>query len=93
VNPKFPLIFVHNRDENIERPTTGAFITEESILCAIDVEAKGTWMGLNVKKGTFTMLTNSWSESIFHQDDHPISRGILVNTLLNKGKDMKVFEE
>ena len=56
--PDFPFILIFNRDEYFTRPTTPPRILEDGLLCAIDQEKGGTWMGLNTHTGAFAALTN-----------------------------------
>ena len=58
-HPKYKLIFASNRDEFYQRNTAPAQYWDNApnILAGKDLEAGGTWMGIN-KNGRFTALTN-----------------------------------
>lgn len=57
-NPKYPLIVLANRDEFYERKSEQASSWEGSdILAGKDLEAGGTWLGLN-QQGSMAMITN-----------------------------------
>lgn len=58
-HPRFPLIIAANRDEFYARPTaTSQFWQQNSdVLAGRDLEAGGTWMGIN-RSGYFSALTN-----------------------------------
>lgn len=55
----FPLVVIANRDEYYGRPTQSAHWWPDTpdILAGRDLEARGTWMGVN-KKGRFAAVTN-----------------------------------
>jgi len=71
-----------NRDEDINRPTgaLGFSMKDPNILAGVDLEAGGTWLGINVKTGNFAALTNSWLKDI--SPEKPQSRGYLVSNFL-----------
>ena len=54
------LIVLFNRDEAIERKRTslGIHFSPSRILCGVDLEANGTWFGVNLDTGNFGFLTN-----------------------------------
>lgn len=55
-----PLVVAANRDEFLDRPAEGLAIRQRaagSILSPLDLEAGGTWLGLN-ERGVFVGLTN-----------------------------------
>ena len=58
-NPEFPLLLAANRDEFYARPALAAAWWEEAphVYAGKDVEAGGTWMGIN-KQGRFAAITN-----------------------------------
>ena len=58
-HPEYPLIVAANRDEFYSRPTQAAHWWPETpqILAGKDLEAGGTWMGVNLK-GRFAAITN-----------------------------------
>lgn len=59
-HPKYSLILIANRDEFYQRPTASMAFWEDNpqILAGKDLQAGGTWLGINVKNGTFSALTN-----------------------------------
>ena len=58
-NPSYKLIVAANRDEFYDRKTAPAHFWEDhpQILGGRDLEAMGTWMGIN-KNGRISMITN-----------------------------------
>ena len=58
-HPQYKLIFASNRDEFYQRNTAPAQYWDNApnVLAGKDLEAGGTWMGIN-KNGRFTALTN-----------------------------------
>jgi uncharacterized protein with NRDE domain len=58
-HPQYPLIIAANRDEFFNRPTRFSEFWSEypDLLAGKDIEAGGTWMGVN-KKGYIAALTN-----------------------------------
>ncbi|BAJ04236.1 NRDE family protein [Shewanella violacea] len=76
-HPKYPLIVCANRDEFHHRPTEQAHFwpPENEILAGKDLEAGGTWLGIN-KRGGFSALTNLRDPQ--RQQSEMRSRGELV---------------
>ena len=88
-HPQYELILIANRDEFLERPTATAHWWEDhpEVLGGRDLQAGGTWMGVN-KQGDFAALTN-FREPHNIRPDAP-SRGALVKDFLTdpiKAKD------
>jgi uncharacterized protein with NRDE domain len=55
---RFPLIILHSREEDIDRPTSPLTL-HDGILSAMDLKANGVAaVGLNVQSGRFALLTN-----------------------------------
>lgn len=81
-HPRYKLIVTANRDEFYERPTSIANFWEDNrnIIAGRDLEAKGTWMGMNKKTGNLSMLTN-YRDLANIKVDAP-SRGALVSDFL-----------
>jgi len=82
----WPFIVAANRDEFHQRPTQIAHYWHDhpNILAGRDLQAGGTWLGLNQQTRRFALVTNVREP---HQPtpDHAISRGTLVqNFLQNK---------
>ncbi len=76
--PGAPLLVAANRDEYFDRPATGPdFLTHANgtrILAPRDLQAGGTWLGLN-EEGVFAALTNRPTTT---PDRTRRSRGLLV---------------
>lgn len=89
-HPDFPLIIAANRDEFYERPTTPAdFWPDQSdILAGRDLEAGGTWMGIN-KYGKLSMLTNF--RDLTNIKPNAPSRGQLVSDFLLDSQSAKHY--
>lgn len=94
VHKKFPLILLGNRDEFYQRPTRSAQLWEQegypSILAGKDLEAGGTWMGIN-KDGRWAALTNYRDLTAF-KDNAP-SRGDLVLNFLKGNNNPQQYLE
>jgi uncharacterized protein with NRDE domain len=81
--PEYPLLFLANRDEFHERPTSPLHYWKDSpfsILAGKDEKEGGTWMGF--AKGRIAALTNFRDLSL-HQEGR-FSRGFLVKNFLEK---------
>lgn len=93
-HPDYKLILAANRDEFYERPARGAQFWEEEgytdILAGKDLEAGGTWMGINKNK-QWSALTNYRDPSWQRQD--PPSRGELVLKYLNSDAGIPAYLE
>ena len=79
-HPKAPLIIAANRDEFYERPTLPPSIQsgKPRILCGIDSQAGGTWLGVN-QNGLFVGVCNRRRS----RPSYPTrSRGVLTKELL-----------
>ena len=80
---RFPLIIAHNREEDTAR-RTGPVAVRDDILSALDLKAGGVAaVGLNVRTGTFAVLTNCRINGSFHTDGE--SRGALIRQVLSEG--------
>ena len=81
-HPRYKLIVAANRDEFYERPTAIANFWEDhpDIVAGRDLEAKGTWMGMNKKTGAIAMLTNY--RDLANNKPNAPSRGDLVSDFL-----------
>lgn len=86
----YPLIFAANRDEHHERSTRSARFWDDypNILAGKDLQAGGTWMGIN-KKGEFSAITNYRDPSI--EKENPPSRGQLVLDFLKNDDDSSSY--
>lgn len=92
-HPRYKLVVAANRDEFYARPTQPANFWKDhpSILAGRDLQAGGTWLGLD-KNGYFTAVTN-------YRDMHAIkekaaSRGDLTkNYLISKSKPVHYLRE
>lgn len=80
-HPNYPVIICANRDEFHQRPTKPMYwwpkndLAESNVLAGKDLQAGGTWLGLN-KAGRFSALTNFRQPELF--DKSKQSRGELV---------------
>lgn len=72
----FPLTIAANRDENLQRPASGAKLWEQPVrfVAPVDEQAHGTWIGLNAN-GVFVAVTNRFLAS---RNPERRSRGALV---------------
>lgn len=88
VIPEYPLILIGNRDEFFHRPTKSAFWWDNGILAGQDLEAGGTWLGIN-KQGKFATLTNY--RDIPSIKSNVRSRGELTVDFLNGNNTGKTY--
>lgn len=81
-HPRYPLVVAANRDEFHDRPTAAAGFWEEApdILAGRDLQAGGTWLGIN-RNGRFAAISN-YRESLFKASKLEYSRGHLVRDFL-----------
>lgn len=86
-----PLIVASNRDEFYARPAKALhrWPTEPALIAGQDVQAGGTWLGLNTH-GRFGALTNIRDLSIAQG---PRSRGELVSDFLQSRQSPKAYLE
>ena len=80
-HPCFPFILVHTRDEDWDRATEPVQTHDDgngngALVFARDVQAGGTFLGLNLRTFGFGALTNIRSN--VPRPDHTPSRGELV---------------
>jgi len=89
-HPDYKLIVAANRDEFYARETKPADFWDDNpnILAGRDMEAGGTWMGVN-KSGYISMLTNFRDLQNIKQDAP--SRGHLVSDFLSKQPEAKNY--
>lgn len=82
-HPNYQLVVAANRDEAYPRPTAPAHYWSDHphILAGRDLEAGGTWMGVNTS-GRFAALTNVRSPRA--RLPNPPSRGELITGFLNR---------
>lgn len=70
-----PLLVIANRDEQLDRASVGPALSEHGdVLAPRDLEAGGTWLGLN-RHGVFVAITNRF---LGPRDTTRVSRGVLV---------------
>tara|TARA_R110000737_G_scaffold254083_1_gene263426 strand:+ start:629 stop:1489 length:861 start_codon:yes stop_codon:yes gene_type:complete len=75
-HPDYPVIICANRDEFHQRPTQNMhWWSQQNILAGKDLQAGGSWLGLN-SEGCFSALTNFRRPESFAQSKR--SRGDLV---------------
>ena len=84
----YPLIVIANRDEYYARPTQAAhWWPDLNILAGRDLEAKGTWMGVN-KNGHFAAVTNVREANGVQAR---LSRGKLTRDFLSSSEPAESF--
>ena len=77
---RFPLIVVHNREEDVDRQTS-SLVRRDNVLAAFDFKSGGVAaVGMNVKTGTFAVLTNCRKAGGFNTTGE--SRGKLVQEII-----------
>lgn len=83
---RWPLIVAANRDEFHARPSALARYWPQSpdLLAGQDLEADGTWLGLNQRARRFALLTN-YRDLRATTPVEAISRGLLVRDFLQSG--------
>ena len=86
----YPLIVIANRDEYYARPTQSAHWWPDApdIFAGRDLEASGTWMGVN-KKGRFAAVTNVREPGSF--GPARLSRGKLTRDFLSSREPADTF--
>lgn len=89
-HPTYKLIIAGNRDEFYDRKTAAANFWEDEpdILAGRDLEAGGTWMGIN-RSGKVSMLTNYRDPQ--HINPNAPSRGQLVSDFLKVNQQPEVY--
>lgn len=89
VHPLYPLVVAANRDEFHARPTASSHFWQvpTGILAGRDLEAGGTWLGLNTR-GQFAAVTNVSEQ---HEDGNWLSRGDLVQQFLRQNESATAF--
>lgn len=89
-HPTYKLIVAGNRDEFYNRPTAAASYWSDfpGILAGRDLEAGGTWMGMN-RSGKIAMLTNY--RDPLHIDPNAPSRGDLVSDYLKDNSSPEAY--
>lgn len=87
---EFPLIVIANRDEYYARPTQSAHWWSDTpgIFAGRDLEARGTWMGVN-KKGRFAAVTNVRQPG--NLGPGRLSRGKLTRDFLSGRESAEAF--
>lgn len=80
-HPEYPFILAGNRDEFHQRPTEKLHIWDGNpkILAGKDLEAGGTWLGIN-QHGKFAALTNH--RDLSNIKENAPSRGFIVTDIL-----------
>ncbi|GAA5315863.1 MAG: NRDE family protein [Candidatus Pelagadaptatus aseana] len=82
-HPDFPLIVAANRDEFFARPTRPASFWPDhpELYAGLDLEAGGTWLGIN-RSGQFSALTNFREPGSIQTQSQKASRGELPSHFL-----------
>lgn len=83
-HPVYSLVLITNRDEFLQRPTLKAHWhgQDGSVLSGLDVQAGGTWCGIERRGGRFGLLTNVREEATTRPNQ--LSRGRLVSDWLEE---------
>jgi uncharacterized protein with NRDE domain len=89
-HPDYPLILIGNRDEFYNRPTQEAHWWDSGILAGKDLEAGGTWLGIN-RSGRFAAVTNY--RDIAAVKSQTKSRGALPVDFLESSADASQYLE
>lgn len=91
VHPRYPLVIAANRDEFHARPTASSHFWQVpgGILAGRDLEAGGTWLGLN-SRGGFAAITNISEQ---REDGIWLSRGELVQQFLDGDAPATAFPQ
>ena len=91
VSRNYPLILAANRDEMHKRPSAPAEWWKDypNILCARDLLAGGTWLGVN-RQGQLATVTNLRQEA---DNQSTVSRGHLVSDYLATEGNAENFRE
>ncbi len=86
----YPLVVIANRDEYYTRPTETAHWWPDTpgILAGRDLEARGTWMGVN-KNGRFAAVTNVRQPG--NASPAKLSRGKLTSDFLTSDEPTETF--
>ena len=79
-HPEWPLVLVHNRDEETDRETDPCGEHADGLIYARDAVAGGTWLGLNRETGAFAALTNVRSR-VPRPTGGPSRGGLVVDAL------------
>ena len=89
-HPAYKLIVAANRDEFYHRPTSQAAFWEDDkrVLAGRDLEAGGTWMGVNTA-GQLAMLTNY--RDLKNIKPEAPSRGFLVSDFLQNEQEASEY--
>lgn len=89
--PEAPLVVAANRDEALDRPAEPPAMRVQAgvrVLAPLDVQAQGTWLGLNEHQ-VFVAITNRFGG---HPDPSRTSRGQLVLSALEAPSAQEAFE-
>ena len=86
----YPLVVIANRDEYYARPTQAAHWWQDipGIFAGRDLEARGTWMGVN-KNGRFAAVTNVRERG--SSGPGKLSRGKLTRDFLSSHEPAEAF--
>ncbi len=81
VHPRYELVLAANRDEFYHRPTAPMAFWQDApeLLAGRDLQAGGTWLGLN-RKGRFAAVTNYRDPRSARTS--AVSRGLLISDFL-----------
>ncbi len=88
----YPLVFVANRDEFLDRPTRAAGFWDDrpNILGGRDLKSGGTWLGISAN-GRLAAVTNYREPRAYNAD--ALSRGSLVSDFLDGSVSWRSYLE
>jgi uncharacterized protein with NRDE domain len=88
--PDTPILVAANREERFDRPSTTPSIQsgKPRVLCGLDQEAGGTWLGVN-QHGMFVAACNRFKTIM---PPSPRSRGVLCRELLRAGSARRAVD-
>ncbi|ETO09464.1 hypothetical protein RFI_27909 [Reticulomyxa filosa] len=83
--PNYPVIMLHNREEDLERDFTENIIDKDGIVAPRDTNTDGVWLGFSSINGSFVAITNHRNKKISLPNiKECTSRGQLTKWLLRE---------
>eukprot|EP01095_Lingulamoeba_sp_RSL-Kostka_P008066 TRINITY_DN2640_c0_g2_i1.p1 TRINITY_DN2640_c0_g2~~TRINITY_DN2640_c0_g2_i1.p1 ORF type:complete len:386 (-),score=83.89 TRINITY_DN2640_c0_g2_i1:348-1505(-) len=98
VHPDVPFAIIGNRDEFKNRKSDIPDINSDNIICGLDKRSNGTWIGVNIKTGSFCAITNIGGrggiidENRKKMKDEYFARGNLVYKFLKDPYDPNLLK-
>lgn len=93
---KFIATFIRDEAINRTRSPLGVYFPPQKILCGVDLEANGTWLGINLETGNYGFLTNFNHKPFNIITDTKYRKGnLLMNFLMEENKflDQEQYEK